>query len=45
MEGLGEYQKRMVSEEVGEEVRGRIDDDAVLNITEYDPKGLESLET
>lgn len=35
----------MVSEQVGAEVRSKISDIGVLNITAYDPKGLESLET
>lgn len=39
------YQKSMLSAAVGAEIRGRISDSGVHNVSAYDPKGLESLET
>lgn len=39
------YQKGMLSTAVAAEIRGRISDSGVHNISAYDPKGLESLET
>lgn len=45
LEGLDEYQEQMVSEELAEEIRGKIKDERTFNVSYYDPKGLESLET
>lgn len=45
MPGLDEFQKQMVSPELGAEVRSKINDFGVLDVMAYDPKGLESLET
>ncbi|KAF7551243.1 hypothetical protein G7Z17_g5165 [Cylindrodendrum hubeiense] len=44
VDGMTEYQKQMVSEETAEAVRAKITDRA-LNLSAYDPAGLESLET
>lgn len=42
---MDKFQKGMLSAATGAEVRGRISDSGVHNISAYDPKGLESLET
>ncbi|KAH7347187.1 gamma-glutamyltranspeptidase [Plectosphaerella cucumerina] len=39
------YQQRMISPELGAEVRSKISDTRVFNTSYYDPSGLESLET
>lgn len=39
------YQESMFSPAVGDEIRSKIKDDSVLDPKEYDPAGLESLET
>ncbi|KAH6685046.1 gamma-glutamyltranspeptidase [Plectosphaerella plurivora] len=39
------YQERMISAELGAEVRSKISDTRVFNTSYYDPSGLESLET
>lgn len=44
VDGMTEYQKQMISEETAEAVRAKITDRA-LNLSAYDPDGLESLET
>lgn len=44
VDGITEYQKQMISEETAEAVRAKITDRA-LNLSAYDPDGLESLET
>lgn len=43
--GMDAYQKSMLSAAVGAEIRGRISDSGVRNVSAYDPRGLESLET
>lgn len=46
VEGLDEYQQSMLSDEVAAEVRSKISDSfSHQNVSWYDPKGLESLET
>ena len=45
LKGIDEYQEQMVSEQTAAEVRAKILDDKTFNISYYDPKGLESLET
>lgn len=45
VEGLAEYQKSMVSDEVAAEIRSRISDFRTQNVSYYDPDGIESLET
>lgn len=45
VDDLAEYQERMISQEVAEEVRSKIDDFRVFNTSYYDPSGLESLDT
>ncbi|KAM0274931.1 hypothetical protein ACHAQH_007740 [Verticillium albo-atrum] len=45
VDGLSEYMERMISPEVGAEVRSKISDTRVFNTSYYDPSGLESLET
>ncbi|KAG7113427.1 Glutathione hydrolase proenzyme like protein [Verticillium longisporum] len=45
VDGLTEFQERMISAEVGAEVRSKISDTQAFNISYYDPSGLESLET
>lgn len=43
--GTLEYQKSMLSEATGAEVRGKILDYTTQNVSAYDPSGYESLET
>ncbi|KAL8787673.1 MAG: hypothetical protein Q9213_002104 [Squamulea squamosa] len=43
--GLNEYQDQMLNESTAARVRSQISDIRTLNVSEYDPKGLESLET
>ncbi|KAI4107880.1 MAG: hypothetical protein LQ339_002490 [Xanthoria mediterranea] len=43
--GLDEYQNQMLNETTAARVRSQISDFRTLNVSEYDPKGLESLET
>ncbi|KAL0635701.1 hypothetical protein Q9L58_005335 [Maublancomyces gigas] len=43
--GMDEYQKSMLSAAAAAEIRSLISDSGVHNISAYDPKGLESLET
>ncbi|KAI1502489.1 gamma-glutamyltransferase 1 [Biscogniauxia marginata] len=45
VDGLQTYQEQMLSDETVEEVRSRISDFRTQNVSVYDPKGLESLET
>ncbi|KAK6358141.1 hypothetical protein TWF730_007495 [Orbilia blumenaviensis] len=45
VEGLDAYQASMISPEVAEEVRSRICLTRTLEVKEYNPKGLESLDT
>lgn len=43
--GLDEYQSEMLNETTAARVRSRISDFHTLNVSDYDPTGLESLET
>lgn len=43
--GLDEYQQEMLNETTAERVRSKISDFHTLNVSAYDPTGLESLET
>ncbi|KAL8682876.1 MAG: hypothetical protein Q9186_001122 [Xanthomendoza sp. 1 TL-2023] len=43
--GLDEYQSQMLNDTTGARVRSQISDVRTLNVSDYDPKGLESLET
>lgn len=43
--GLDEYQQEMLNETTAESVRSKISDFHTLNVSAYDPTGLESLET
>lgn len=43
--GLDEYQQEMLNETTAERVRSRISNFHTLNVSAYDPTGLESLET
>ncbi|KAL9608063.1 MAG: hypothetical protein Q9167_007076 [Letrouitia subvulpina] len=43
--GLDEYQKEMINETTAARTRSQISDVRTLNVSEYDPTGLESLET
>ena len=45
VEGLDEYQRRMLSDEVTAEIRSKISDTRTQNVSYYNPDGLESLET
>lgn len=45
MPGLDVYQDEMLNETTAESVRSRISDFHTLNVSAYDPTGLESLET
>ncbi|KAL9034959.1 MAG: hypothetical protein Q9214_006807, partial [Letrouitia sp. 1 TL-2023] len=43
--GLDEYQREMINETTAARTRSQISDVRTLNVSEYDPTGLESLET
>lgn len=43
--GMDAYTKRMISPEAGAEIRSKISGERTFNLSYYDPKGLESLET
>jgi gamma-glutamyltranspeptidase / glutathione hydrolase len=43
--GLDRYQEGMLSSDTAAEIRGKISDFTTLNVSAYDPSGLESLET
>lgn len=45
LEGIDKYQEQMLSEETAKEVRSKISDTRTFDVSYYDPKGLESLET
>jgi gamma-glutamyltranspeptidase/glutathione hydrolase len=45
LDGIDEYQEQMISEETAKEVRSKISDTTTFDVSYYDPKGLESLET
>ena len=45
VEGLDEYQRRMLSDEVATEIRSKISDVRTQNVSYYNPDGLESLDT
>ncbi|KOC08849.1 gamma-glutamyltranspeptidase [Aspergillus flavus AF70] len=45
LEGLDEYQKDMLEQSTIDEIRGKISDLHTQNVSAYDPKGLESLDT
>ena len=45
VKGLDTYQQQMLSDTTGAEVRSRISDVKTLNVSAYDPQGLESLST
>lgn len=43
--GLQEYQREMINETTARDIRGRLKDTTTLSVKDYDPTGLESLET
>ncbi|KAL7921243.1 gamma-glutamyltranspeptidase [Trichoderma austrokoningii] len=43
--GMDKYTKEMISAKTGAEIRSKISDFRTQNVSYYDPKGLESLET
>ncbi|KAK6949667.1 hypothetical protein Daesc_009750 [Daldinia eschscholtzii] len=45
VDGLDEYQESMLSDATAAEVRSKISDFKTQNVSYYDPKGLESLDT
>ncbi|EPS38126.1 hypothetical protein H072_8148 [Dactylellina haptotyla CBS 200.50] len=45
VKGLEAYQESMLTESTASEVRAKINFERTLNISEYNPKGLESLDT
>jgi gamma-glutamyltranspeptidase/glutathione hydrolase len=45
LDGIDEYQEAMISEETAKEIRSKIKDTTTFDVSYYDPKGLESLET
>ncbi|KAH8731432.1 gamma-glutamyltranspeptidase-like protein [Phaeosphaeriaceae sp. PMI808] len=45
LSGIDKYQDSMISARTATEVRGKISDTKVFNISYYNPQGLESLET
>ncbi|UKZ69679.1 uncharacterized protein TrAtP1_010682 [Trichoderma atroviride] len=45
VDGIDKYTKEMISAKTGAEIRAKISDFRTQNVSYYDPKGLESLET
>jgi gamma-glutamyltranspeptidase / glutathione hydrolase len=45
VKGMDAYEQQMLSDETAKEIRGRISDQRTLNLSAYDPSGIESLET
>lgn len=45
VDGLDTYQAEMLNASTAAEIRGKISDQHTLNVSAYDPSGLESLET
>jgi len=45
LKGIDAYQEQMLSEETAREIRSKINDTTTFDLSYYDPKGLESLET
>lgn len=45
LDGINKYQEQMISEMTAKEVRAKISDTRTFDVSYYDPKGLESLET
>ena len=45
VKGLDEYQQEMTNETTAEGIRARLSDTHTLDVAQYDPKGLESLDT
>ncbi|UNI15896.1 hypothetical protein JDV02_002382 [Purpureocillium takamizusanense] len=45
VDGMANYTKNMISAETGATIRSKISDVRTQNVSYYDPKGLESLET
>jgi gamma-glutamyltranspeptidase/glutathione hydrolase len=45
VEGMNEYQKKMLAEPTVAEIRSKISDTHTLDVSAYDPAGLESLDT
>jgi gamma-glutamyltranspeptidase/glutathione hydrolase len=45
LDGIDEYQEQMISAKTAAEVRAKISDTKTFDVSYYDPKGLESLET
>jgi gamma-glutamyltranspeptidase/glutathione hydrolase len=45
VEGMDEYQKKMLAEPTVAEIRSKISDTHTLDVSAYDPAGLESLDT
>lgn len=43
--GLDEYQDEMLNDTTAARIRSKISDLRTLNVSDYDPSGLESLET
>jgi gamma-glutamyltranspeptidase/glutathione hydrolase len=45
VEGMDEYQQNMLKQSTIDTIRGKISDTTTLNVSAYDPSGVESLET
>ncbi|PNY21216.1 Gamma-glutamyltranspeptidase 1 [Tolypocladium capitatum] len=45
VDGMAEYTEQMISAETGAEIRSKISDVTTRDVSWYDPKGLESIET
>jgi len=45
VKGVDEYQKDMLKKSTIAEIRSKISDKHTLNVSAYDPSGLESLDT
>jgi len=45
VKGLDQFQKQILSAKTAAEIRGKISDSKTYNVSYYNPKGLESLET
>lgn len=45
VKGMDEYQQNMLKQSTIDEIRGKISDTTTLNVSAYDPEGIESLDT
>lgn len=43
--GMADYERNMLNQSTVDEIRAKISDTHTLNISDYDPAGIESLNT